>query len=468
MSRLEVTRRTLIGSAAAGAVSIALGCSPDVGSAGRGKKVVVVGAGMAGLGAARVLRAAGCQVSVLEARDRIGGRVHTVERFGTAIDLGAAWIHDSRGNPLTEIAREAGLETVATDYDRVSLHRRTGDPIAAPALSRAASAWDGMRSELYRMSWRKGERPLGPTLRRMVDAKVRAGVDRAALEWLCGVEVPLDWAADPGEISIEGFAEGTSYRGGPDLLIRGGAGQLAAWLAREIDIAKGDAVRRITRSRRGVEVGLASGRVVQADGCVVTVPLGVLKAGKVRFEPVLPEGHRRAIRRLGFGLLDKTFLSYPEPWWNSGLVQIGTAGFGVERTISAFNQMPVSGRPILCAFSGAGFARALEGRGEVRASSLVMRRLREGFGQIARTGDFLSTRWGADRFTRGSYSFLAVGSSPVDRAVLANPAGRLVLAGEHTSTDRPATMDGAYIAGRRAASRLLALLEQTDPGRRGA
>ena len=419
---------------------------------------MVIGAGMAGLGAARVLQEEGVEVIVIEARGRIGGRVHTVGRFGTEIDLGASWIHDSRGNPLTGIARKAGLETVQTDYDRVDLRRGGGGRVGERTLERAVAAWEAIRSELYRMSWRRGDRPLGPNLRAMIDAKVRSGVDRAVLEWLCGVEVPLDWAADPGEISIEGFGEGTSYRGGPDLLIRGGAGQLATWLARGIAVRKGDPVREVVHSGRGVRLTLASGRVIRADGCVVTVPLGVLKAGKVRFEPALPPGHRRAIRQLGFGLLDKTFLSYGSRWWDGNPTQIATVGFGVGRTISAFDFEEVTGRPLLCGFTGAGFARRLEGRGPTRATPAVIDRLRQGFGRDAVPEGSISTRWAADRFARGSYSFLAVGSTGRDRAVLASPVGRVILAGEHTSTDRPATMDGALMAGRRAANRLLARL----------
>lgn len=458
MREVRVSRRALLGSGAGGAAAIAAGCGAETGMGARRKKVVVVGAGMAGLGAARVLREAGCRVVVIEARDRVGGRVHTVEKFGTRVDLGASWIHDSRGNPLTEVARKAGLETIPTDYDRVALHRRSGEAIEARAIAKAASAWEAIRSELYRLSWKKGDRPLGPTLGKMIDARVRAGVDREVLEWLCGVEVPLDWAADPGEISIEGFGEGTVYRGGPDLLIRGGAGQLVTWLAKGIEVRKSDPVREVSRSGRGVRLMLASGETVRADGCVVTVPLGVLKAGKVRFEPALPTGHRKAIRRLGFGLLDKTFLSYGSAWWKPNRTQIATTGFGIGRTISAFDFEAVAGSPLLCAFTGAGFARSLEGRGPAGATPVVVERLRQGFGSATTPDASFSTRWAADRFARGSYSFLAVGSSEADRAVLASPVGRVVLAGEHTSTDRPATMDGALVSGRRAANRLLARL----------
>ena len=458
MTEQGTTRRAVVGSAVAGAVAIGSGCSPEAGRGAKRRKVVVVGAGMAGLGAARVLREAGCRVVVVEARDRIGGRVHTVERFGTRIDLGAAWIHDSRGNPLTGIAEQAGLRTVATEYDRISLHGRDGEPVPDPTLARAMAARDSIVRRLYRLSWRAADRPLGPTLRKLVDEKVRAGVDRGALEWLMGVDVPLDWAADPGEISIEGFGEGSSYRGGPDLLIEGGAGQLIEWLARGVEVRKKDPVRGVKRWPRGVEVRLASGRIIRADGCVITVPLGVLKAGKVKFEPALPEGHRQAIRRLGFGLLDKTFLSYGSQWWNPGRTQIATAGFGIGKAISAFDLSGLTGKPILCGFTGAGFARKLEGQNG-GATPVVVERLRRGFGREAEPAASLSTRWAADRFSRGSYSFLAVGSTGRDRAVLASPVGRMILAGEHTSTDRPATMDGALVEGRRAANRLLARLD---------
>jgi len=199
---------------------------------------------------------------------------------------------------------------------------------------------------------------------------------------------------------------------------------------------------------------------VRADGCVVTVPLGVLKAGKVRFEPALPAGHRRAIRDLGFGLLDKTFLSYGSPWWDGNPTQIATVGFGIGRAITAFDFEAVSGEPLLCTFTGAGFARRLEGNGPAGATSAVVERLGQGFGPDAVPEGAVSTRWAKDRFARGSYSFLAVGSTGRDRAVLASPVGRLILAGEHTSTERPATMDGALVSGRRAANRLLASLSR--------
>ena len=458
MSGTTVTRRRLLGSAAAGASALAVGCGTPLVQGADRKRVVVVGAGMAGLGAARTLIDAGFEARVLEARNRIGGRVHTVEKFGTQVDLGASWIHDSRGNPLTTIARKAGLRTFPTEYDRHDLRYRSGSRVPGDSLERAIGARDSIIEGLYRKSWRAGDRPMAPSLDLAIDRAVRNGVERRVLEWLLGVEIPLDLAADPNRISLEGFEEGEEWQGGPDLLIEGGAGQLIEWLARGIGVETGSKVREVIRRSGGVEVKLASGETIRADGCVVTVPLGVLKAGGINFSPNLPQGHRRAIGKIGFGLLNKTFLDYPDQWWDRGLAQLGTVGYGLGETVSAFAFERVSGTPLLCAFTGAGFARRQEKSSPGGATTAVTGQLVRGFGDRAKPARAYSTGWAADRFARGSYSHLAPGSTSRDRAVLGSPAGRLVLAGEHTSTERPATMDGALLAGRRAASRLIARL----------
>ncbi|MCX6390376.1 MAG: FAD-dependent oxidoreductase, partial [Solirubrobacterales bacterium] len=118
-----LSRREALALTAVGTGALLVGCSQTQTAPKR--RVIVVGAGLAGLGAASALKEQGYEPIVLEARDRIGGRVRTIDHFGTKLDLGAAWIHDSKTNPLTGVAQKAGLQTVATDYDLVEL--RTGD-----------------------------------------------------------------------------------------------------------------------------------------------------------------------------------------------------------------------------------------------------------------------------------------------------------------------------------------------------
>lgn len=247
------------------------------------------------------------------------------------------------------------------------------------------------------------------------------------------------------------MGRGGAYDGGRDLLLREGAGALVRALARGITVRTETPVRAVEHGSDAVTVVTARGGRLAADGCVVTVPLGVLQAGGVRFDPPLAAPARRAIDRLGFGLLDKVLLRYDAAWWPGGVTQLGTVGTGVDRTMSAFDLRPLTGLPILAAFVGGAHARALERRGPRAAEAAVTERLAAGFGDAAlRPRRVQVTRWGADRWARGAYSYLRPGASSADREALGARAGRLVLAGEHTSPDRPATMDGALAAGRQA------------------
>lgn len=449
-ARESLTRRVFVAGAAATGLAAATGCG---GAAGRpGKRVIVVGAGMAGLGAAAELRRAGVRPIVLEARDRIGGRVHTVEDLGAPVDLGAAWIHDSRGNPLTEVARREQLVTVPTDDEQVALRDPGGAAVPSTALEAAAGAQERIDEVLAAAAEEADpEDALAPALRR---ARADADVPAAAaptLDWLLGNAIPLDFAADVRELSVLGYDEGETYDGGDDLLLRRGAGALVASLGRGIDVRLRTPVREVLWRDDGVNVVTASGERIAADGCIVTIPLGVLKAGAVRFGPPLPGDARRAIRRLGFGLLDKVVLRYETPWWDAGAT-LGVVGAPVGETISVVDLGPVTGLPILVAFTGAAYARRLERLKDRAIVDTVTRRLAAGFGRAAaEPSGAMVTRWAADRWSRGSYSFLPPGASEDDRSALGARAGRLILAGEHTSVDRPSTMDGALLAGRRAA-----------------
>lgn len=453
-----ISRRQALIAALAGAGGAALsGCgSRAAATARRRRRVVVIGAGMAGLGAARVLNDRGVDVVLLEARERIGGRVHTVERFGTQIDLGAAWIHDSRGNPLTEVARRAGLETVPTDYEAVLAHFAGGEAVSADQLGSAFAAYESIQDSLYRRARRSPRSSLAPALRAELARKSLSAADRQVLDWILGVEIPLDLAAEPARLSLDGYYEGETWKGGPDLLIRGGAAQLAQAVAAGLKPRTGVEVKAVARDGRRVRVTTASGEQIAADGCIVTVPLGVLKAQAIRFDPPLPARQRRAIAGVGYGLLEKTFLSYDEAWWPGTAQVLGTADAPLAQTVAALTLERLTGTPLAVGFTGGGWAERLEAAGTT--TDAVVGSLRSGFGDRAAPSGAYSTAWKSDPFARGSYSHLAPGTDASWRAVLGRPAGRVILAGEHTSITRPSTMDGAWLAGQKAARRLASML----------
>ena len=449
----QLSRREALAVAAAATGALAAGCADNAPATGR-KRVIVVGAGIAGLGAAATLRERGFDVTVLEARDRIGGRVNSVERFGTTIDLGAAWIHDSRGNPLTVIAKAAGLETVVTDYDRVMLRSAGQKPVSSVITERAMAARDRIIDSLYSQAENYPRSNLAPALAREIRKQGLSGTSAEALNWLLGVEFPLDLGAAPPQLSLGGFNEGEEYDGGPDLLIKGGASQLINKIAEGTKVETGAEVTSIKLSGSSVEVRTRSGSVVRADGCVVTIPLGVLKAGGVRFDPPLPAASRRAISRIGFGLLDKVFLSYGSSWWPEAINQLGTVGEPLANTISVFPLSRLTGTPLAVGITGGPYAAGLEKAGSSAMTAAVIERLRAGFGTAATPVAREQTNWRKDPFSRGSYSYLGPNSSYGDRVALGKLNRRLILAGEHTSIERPATMDGAWLAGKAAARRL--------------
>lgn len=448
----RLTRRVFLSGAAAGGLALAAGCGAGPAKGGRTRRVIVVGAGMAGLGAAAELRRAGVEPIVLEARSRIGGRVHSGSELGVPVDLGAAWIHDPNGNPLTKVARDADLATVPTDYDRVALRRTDGRAVTDGELEAADGALESIESRLADAAEDADpDDRLAPVLASARAQTGARGTVLATTDWVLGTGIPLDLAADVSELSVLGYDEGETYSGGADLLLREGAGALIRAIAGDMPVRLDTPVRRIERQPGQVTVVTASGERIRADGCVVTVPLGVLQAGAVRFDPPLPRAARGAISRLGFGLLDKVLLRYPSAWWTDDPAQLGTVGTSIGRTMSAANLQPVTGAPILAGFVGAGYARSLERGTDAAMIAAVTRRLAAGFGDAALRPDAVAvTRWRADRWARGSYSFLRPGASDDDRRALGARAGRLILAGEHTSVDRPATMDGALAAGRRA------------------
>ncbi len=459
MKRQEATlsRREALALAAAATGALVAGCA-DSAPASASKHVIVVGAGLAGLGAAATLRAKGIDVTVVEARDRIGGRVHSVERYGTTIDLGASWIHDSRGNPLTAVAKSAGIATIPTDYDIHQLRTPSKAAVSRALVDKQIDTRDRIIDWLSTQADNNPNANLAPGLAREIAKQHQSGVSAQSLNWLLGVEMPLDIGAAPAQMTLEGFDEGDTWNGGPDLMIRGGAIQLVNKIAEGTKVQTGVEVTSISAGRSGVTVKTRSGSALTADGCVVAVPLGVLKASGIKFDPPLPSATRRAIGRVGFGLLNKAFLSYGAPWWAANTVQLGTVGSSIAETISVFPLSKLTGKPLAVGFTGGSYGAALERRGAGATAAAVTERMRLGFGNTGVPVESSQTDWLGEKFTRGSYSYLAPGSSASDRVALAKLSGRLILAGEHTSSNRPATMDGAWLAGQEAGRRLSRLL----------
>jgi monoamine oxidase len=430
--------------------------APAVLQAAPDAPVVVIGAGMAGLAAAAALRDAGRAVTVLEARGRIGGRVWTSDLWpGLPVDLGASWIHGVRGNPLTALADRLGVPRVETRYDRARVYGPTGAQIDTDAAMRKAGAMvDAARAAAEHVGRdislkdaimaHDGWAQATPDARRMLRHWVNSTAEQ---------EYGGDWS----RLSAWHFDEAGEFPGG-DVLFPGGYGQLAQGLARGLDIRLGQVVTRLAQGPQGVRVMQAGGGVVRAGQVIVTLPLGVLQAGGVVFDPPLARARQAAIGALGMGLLNKCWLRFDRVHWPRDVDWMQWVGpqDGVwAEWLSLARHMDA---PVLLGFNAGAQAQAMEALDDRATVASAMAALRVMLG--ASLPDPVAaqvTRWSADPFARGAYSFHATGSRAATRRALAGADwdGALVFAGEAASPDHHATVHGAYSSGQAAARQVL-------------
>lgn len=415
--------------------------------------VIIIGAGMAGVGAARALADAGRDVIVLEARDRLGGRVWSQPWGAATLDFGANWIHGTEGNPLTELAQRFGVQLVPTDAERFVLYDAQGRRVADRRIAAgeaALSEWLGTLAEQ------------GPDV--SLAEAIQRSLPEAGLSAQAQADLPVwlrflvqdEYAADPADLASN-FAHLDDDFDGPDATLPQGYGQLVRGLAQGLEVSLGQVVRAIDYSGAQVLVSTQSD-TWQAQRAIVTLPLGVLKAGTVRFTPELPARKQQAIQRLGFGLLNKLVLRFPSVFWDRQADAIGV--LSADPALAAYGFINVhryTGEPILAWYVGAQYARDLEALPDAEVAASALRALRTVYGAgIPQPEAWHYTRWSQDPFALGAYSYLAVGATGADRDALAEPlAGRLYFAGEATWKPHSATVHGALLSGQRAAQAIL-------------
>ena len=421
--------------------------SEDHGASRTTTDVLVIGAGIAGLACAQALQRQGRRVIVLEARDRLGGRIWTDTSLGLPLDLGASWLHGLAGNPLAAMARQQlGLRLVRTDDDDVITFASDG---RSWTRQRRQTSERWLDAQLGRLDQLGATTSLAAALPADLSADQRLALT---------VTVEHELGADLASVSAgQALGDGDELRGG-DALLPSGLHPLVAHLRRDLDVRLSQRVLSIDQpASGGVSVTTAHGRFGAAKLCC-TVPLGVLQQGGLRFEPPLPAAKQQAIARIGMGVLDKLYLLFPRVFWGPQTVirlQHPTqAGLWAEW----FNLEPVLGRPVLLGFNAGSMARQVAqlSDAEVVASALEALRRCYGAAAVPQPMAHRLSRWGNDPYSLGSYSYPRVGMAAGDRQALAAPWGALVFAGEATSSTAPATLQGAYLSGLRAARELLA------------
>ena len=405
--------------------------------------VVVIGAGAAGIAAAQALQSAGKRAVVLEARSRVGGRAFTDSSLGPAYDAGAMFIHWAERNPWVQIARDLGIATPAESWGSGFKIFADGKPMADSDRNRRRSAFGQID---------RRQETVDLTQRDMSIAELLGDLG-PELAPVAASGLLLSIGEESSRISARDYQRLWS---GDDLIVPSGYGNLVARSAAGLDIRLNEPVETIRWDGPGVTVTTRSG-TLRANACIVTVPVGVLKAGTIRFTPELPAATRDALAGLHMGALTKIALKVEGDRFGitPGVSFLEAAA--PERLMNL--DMFPGGQDIVIGYCGGDYARKLSEAGTEEARAHLVDLLAKMVGADIRKAvrQVSFPAWWTDPFARGSYSICDPGHEAA-RDALAQPIGnRLFIAGEATAGGGAMTVGGATLAGRAAAAALTRL-----------
>ena len=421
-------------------------------------KVLVIGAGISGLAAAKSLNDSGYDVTMLEAKDRIGGRLYTDRSLGVPLEVGANWIHDNNPetNPIMKIKDELGLQT-----HKCSL---AGSVASFEVLDKEGNKIEVTNKELEKIEFRIGIfaylatylRP-STNLEELFNFVKKLGLLSFVKEEALFVllqKISLEQADDPDKLSLYGLFETEEFAN--DEAVIGGFDQIAYYFEKELHnkIILNSPIQHIDYTQDKIKV-LSGNDTYEADAVIVTASLGALKKEIIKFTPELPFKKQQSIEKLGWGTLNKVMLKFPHKFWSD------TDFIVVANKESKFhawiNEEPVCKQPVIVATITGKNAKKLESNSDEEVAQIAIKELKAVYGnKVPKLDSYFVSKWSLDPYVFGSYSTHKAGqNNQLLRKNLSTPVNsKLFFAGEATCEKIPGYLQMALQSGLREAENI--------------
>jgi monoamine oxidase len=417
-----------------------------------GKTVIVIGAGISCLAAAKKLTDKGFTVIVLEAQEKIGGRIRTDRSLGIAFDEGASWIHGPKGNPITNLASQAGANTYLTDDDNLVVFDNIGTAYTDTFLDAQYTQFENALNAVRTAGTQT------QSFQEVINSLYPTQANNRLWKYMLSAYLEFDTGGDISKLSSKYFDDDEVFSG-KDVIITNGYDKVTNSLGQGLDIRLNSRVTEInyTATKSLVKV---NGNSIEADYVIVSVPLGVLKNNGIAFTPSLPAAKQSAIQNTQMGNVNKFLFIWNTPFWDTNVQYIGytpdTKGkFNYFMNMLKF--LPTTNG--LMTFASGDYATVTETMTEAQIIGEVMAQLKTIYGNsIPIPTNMLRTKWGQNINSFGAYSFATNGTTSADFDTMATHiSNKLFFAGEHTVRDYRGTVHGAYLSGIREADKIIAL-----------
>lgn len=419
------------------------------------KKIIIIGAGIAGLAACTHLKQHGFEPTILEGRTRYGGRIWSDHTFGFPFGLGASWIHGDQDNPITMLAKQYHAHRVTVDPQKFIYLDQAGRVISQAIVDAFQVKFEALLIKVKQYAQlAETDLSLAAAFTALVPFEHFSSLE----QHIFAIKLKLFesyFGANCADLSARHWDD-EMVLPGENCFVIDTYQPIIDGLAKQCAITLNSKVSQIHLQTHQVEI-IATDTVHYADAVIITLPLGVLKKEVVRFDPVLPRTKLEAIQRLGMGLYNITALKFPTAFWPAPCDAFFLNATNPLAVTTFFNLHQFIAQPILAGASGGTTALQLENCSDAVLMENIMLQFKKMFGaNIPEPESFINTRWSLDPFSYGSYSYIAPDASAADFEELAKPiADRLFFAGEATSSQYFATTHGAYLSGIRAAERII-------------